>query len=128
MTILQPFEKTKILVNLDKVPSNVWSCLLTKSSPRYLIPPVRPFGYFKTETSTSTVTQHPQPVKPSSKPPSKPPSRSNNSPESKGIIGKHWEFESLHSLSQKENISLPKNSENGNQIPFTLHKKNIFIK
>lgn len=53
MTILAPFEQTKILVNLDKVPSHVWTCLINKnfSTPKYHIPPARAYGFFKTTNS-----------------------------------------------------------------------------
>ena len=49
MTILQPFEETKLVINIDKVPSKLLNNLLNKQSmaPRYIIPPARAFGYFK---------------------------------------------------------------------------------
>ncbi|CAF0942871.1 unnamed protein product [Brachionus calyciflorus] len=52
MTILQPFEDTKILINIDQVPSGFLNSLLNKenNAPRYYMPPVRPFGYFKKVT------------------------------------------------------------------------------
>ena len=54
MTILQPFEDTKILINIDKVPSKILNSLLNKqnTAPRYYIPPVRAFGYFRNVIST----------------------------------------------------------------------------
>lgn len=60
MTILSPFEQTKILVNLDKVPSHVWTCLISKSSstPKYHIPPARAYGFFKTNPLHSTSGGH----------------------------------------------------------------------
>ena len=49
MTILHPFEETKILINIDKAPAKLLNSLLNKQSvaPRYIIPPMRSFGYFK---------------------------------------------------------------------------------
>ena len=56
MTILQPFEDTKILINIDKVPSKILNSLLNKqnTAPRYYMPPVRAFGYFRNVISTKT--------------------------------------------------------------------------
>jgi hypothetical protein len=55
MTILQPFEDTKILINIDKVPSKILNSLLNKQhiAPRYYIPPIRAFGYFRKVVDTS---------------------------------------------------------------------------
>lgn len=49
MTILQPFEDTKILINIDQVPTGFLNSLLNKENyaPRYYMPPVRAFGYYK---------------------------------------------------------------------------------
>jgi hypothetical protein len=49
MTILHPFEETKILINIDKAPTKLLNSLLNKQNvaPRYIIPPMRSFGYFK---------------------------------------------------------------------------------
>lgn len=49
MTILQPFEDTKILINIDKVSSKILNSLLNKHNtvPRYYMPPIKSFGYFK---------------------------------------------------------------------------------
>jgi len=49
MTILQPFEDTKILINIDKVSSKILNSLLNKQSavPRYYMPPIKSVGYFK---------------------------------------------------------------------------------
>jgi chaperonin cofactor prefoldin len=49
LTVLQPFEDTKILINIDKVPASVLSNLLgkeNKSPLYYCIPPARPARYF----------------------------------------------------------------------------------
>jgi len=56
MTILQPFEDTKILINIDKVPSKILNSLLNKqnTAPRYYMPPVRAFGYFRNVISTKS--------------------------------------------------------------------------
>lgn len=66
MTILAPFEQTKILVNLDKVPANVWHCLVNKnfSTPKYFIPPARAYGFFKTTNHQSNSTHHPHSAAP----------------------------------------------------------------
>ncbi len=49
MTILQPFEDTKILINIDKVSSKILNSLLNKHDvvPRYYMPPINSVGYFK---------------------------------------------------------------------------------
>ena len=49
MTILQPFEDTKILINIDKVSSKILNSLLNKqiAVPRYYMPPIKSVGYFK---------------------------------------------------------------------------------
>ena len=50
MTILQPFEDTKILINIDNVSSKILNSLLNKTktnTPRYYMPPIRSYGYFK---------------------------------------------------------------------------------
>jgi len=53
MTILQPFEDTKILINIDNVSSKILNNLLNKqkTSPRYHMPPIRSYGYFKKVTT-----------------------------------------------------------------------------
>lgn len=57
MTILQPFEDTKILINIDKVPSRLLNSLLHKEhiAPRYFMPPIRAFGYFKKVVDESSL-------------------------------------------------------------------------
>lgn len=57
MTILQPFEETKILINIDKVPTKLLNSVLNSEyiAPRYYIPPVRAYGYFKNTTTTRVV-------------------------------------------------------------------------
>ena len=59
MTILQPFEDTKILINIDKVPSKILNSLLNKqhTAPRYYMPPVRAFGYFRNVISTKAANK-----------------------------------------------------------------------
>ena len=54
MTILQPFEDTKILINIDNVSSKILNNLLNKQNtvPRYYMPPIRSFGYFKKVTTS----------------------------------------------------------------------------
>lgn len=53
MTILQPFEDTKILINIDNVSSKILNNLLNKQKtfPRYYMPPIRSYGYFKKVTT-----------------------------------------------------------------------------
>lgn len=54
MTVIHPFEDTKILINTDKVPNEIMHKILGTSSdsirPMYYIPPVRPFGYLTRKT------------------------------------------------------------------------------
>lgn len=66
MTILQPFEDTKILININQVPSRFLNSLLNKHhiAPRYYIPPIRAFGYFKKVVTEPQVSQSSKPVKP----------------------------------------------------------------
>ena len=54
MTILQPFEDTKILINIDNVSSKILNNLLNKqkTTPRYHMPPIRSYGYFKKVTQS----------------------------------------------------------------------------
>lgn len=54
MTILQPFEDTKILINIDNVSSKILNNLLNKqqtNTPRFYMPPIRSYGYFKKVTT-----------------------------------------------------------------------------
>jgi len=60
LTLIQPFEDTKILINLHKVPSKVLNNLFNNKerAKSYLIPPVKAFGYLshKSEASSTHVS------------------------------------------------------------------------
>lgn len=61
MTILQPFEDTKILINIDNVSSKILNNLLNKqqtNTPRFYMPPIRSYGYFKKVTEVVDVVDH----------------------------------------------------------------------
>lgn len=57
ITIIQPFEETKILINLDKVPSKVLNKIFNKKedglAKSYVIPPVKAFGFLTKKVSDS---------------------------------------------------------------------------
>lgn len=108
MTILQPFEQTKIVVNLDKAPAEMWSCLFKSSSttsfqPRYMIPAVRPFGYLR----NVPVTDVPKTTKGANKSQSHVDSAPKTTPVNPRT---RLDFESLWSMSQSTCLALPKNN------------------
>jgi hypothetical protein len=57
ITIIQPFEETKILINLDKVPTKVLNKMFNRKedslAKSYIIPPVKAFGFLTKKVSDS---------------------------------------------------------------------------
>ena len=98
MTILNPFEDTKILINIDKVPSHVLNNLLNKQTKpsSYYMPPTRGFGYFKKVVTTSEIAIPKKSMTPRGDLSSK---RSQLSGR-KDILTQNAKYESLKSLSE----------------------------
>jgi hypothetical protein len=113
MTIIHPFEDTKILINIDKVPSKLLNNLLNKqnTAPRYVIPPMRAFGYFKrVEIEVPTVE------------PFKTPSLSRLNKDRQSMMSKRDspqrnfnKYESLRTLNDMNNAFMPSKQKTNSQ-------------
>ena len=63
LTIIQPFEDTKILINLNQIPSKALNTLFNCNSdqvqqPSYFIPPVKAFGFYTSKTSADNSSNY----------------------------------------------------------------------
>lgn len=140
MTIIQPFEDTKILINIDQVPSGFLNSLLNKENyaPRYYMPPVRAFGYYKKVVNDNLDINI-----------DRKPSYNKKIKETKNLISKselddfqpdkhNFNLESLKSLNESSNYlfnrdhsiisNLNANSSNNFDLKVDISKKNVSIK
>ncbi|RNA04198.1 hypothetical protein BpHYR1_015338 [Brachionus plicatilis] len=138
MTILQPFEDTKILINIDQVPPGFLNSLLNKENhaPRYYMPPVRAFGYYKKVPNDSAEYD----VRPSQNGKIKEKrSYVNKSVLSEFQAEKHnFNLESLKSLNESSNYlfnrdhsifsNLNTNSSNNFDLKVDISKKDVSVK
>jgi hypothetical protein len=81
LTVIQPFEDTKILINLNQIPPKALNTIFNFNSdqqqPSYFIPPVKAFGFYTSKTSDNSYNVMANP--PPSTPPPAPPTTSTKS-------------------------------------------------
>ena len=118
LTIIQPFEDTKILINLNQIPPKALNTIFNFNSdqqqPSYFIPPVKAFGFYTSKTSDNSYNVITNP--PSTPPPPPPTTGAYSNKSSRGPRSSHSKksFASDNTIKDKvdsKNISNKKPSK-----------------